>query len=124
MAKKASRNEIYYKKSEGVVDMSAVNVTIDNFDNEVMKSDLPVLLDFWAPWCGPCRMVGPIIDQLSEEVKGEAKVVKINVDEQAELAAAFKITSIPTLAVIKDGKITSMQAGARNKNDMRKMLGI
>ncbi|MDI9513445.1 MAG: thioredoxin, partial [Bacillota bacterium] len=79
--------------------MAAINVTIDNFDNEVMKSDLPVLLDFWAPWCGPCRMVGPIIDQLSEEVKGEAKVVKINVDEQAELAAAFKITSIPTLAV-------------------------
>jgi len=61
--------------------MAAINVTIDNFDNEVMKSDLPVLLDFWAPWCGPCRMVGPIIDQLSEEVKGEAKVVKINVDE-------------------------------------------
>lgn len=104
--------------------MAAINVTIDNFDNEVMKSDLPVLLDFWAPWCGPCRMVGPIIDQLSEEVKGEAKVVKINVDEQAELAAAFKITSIPTLAVIKDGKITSMQAGARNKGDMRKMLGL
>lgn len=104
--------------------MAAINVTIDNFDNEVMKSDLPVLLDFWAPWCGPCRMVGPIIDQLSEEVKGEAKVVKINVDEQAELAAAFKITSIPTLAVIKDGKLASMQAGARNKNDMRKMLGI
>lgn len=104
--------------------MAAINVTIDNFDNEVMKSDLPVLLDFWAPWCGPCRMVGPIIDQLSEEVKGEAKVVKINVDEQAELAAAFKITSIPTLAVIKDGKLASMQAGARNKSDMRKMLGL
>jgi thioredoxin 1 len=69
-------------------------------------------------------MVGPIIDQLSEEVKGEAKVVKINVDEQAELAAAFKITSIPTLAVIKDGKLASMQAGARNKSDMRKMLGL
>ncbi len=104
--------------------MAAINVTIDNFDNEVMKSDLPVLLDFWAPWCGPCRMVGPIIDQLSEEVKGEAKVVKINVDEQAELAAAFKISSIPTLAVIKDGKLASMQAGARNKSDMRKMLGL
>jgi thioredoxin 1 len=106
------------------MEMAAINVTIDNFDNEVMKSDLPVLLDFWAPWCGPCRMVGPIIDQLSEEVKGEAKVVKINVDEQAELAAAFKITSIPTLAVIKDGKLASMQAGARNKSDMRKMLGL
>ena len=69
-------------------------------------------------------MVGPIIDQLSEEVKGDAKVVKVNIDEQAELAAAFKVTSIPTLAVIKDGKLETIEPGARNKNDMKKMLGL
>ncbi|HZK33740.1 MAG TPA: thioredoxin [Bacillota bacterium] len=104
--------------------MSALNVTIENFDNEVIKSDLPVLVDFWAPWCGPCRMLGPVVDQLSEEVKGDAKVVKVNIDEQTELAASFKVTSIPTLAVFKDGKLKTIEPGARNKNDMRKMLGL
>lgn len=89
-----------------------------------MKSEVPVLLDFWAPWCAPCRMVSPIIDQLSEEVKGQAKVGKVNVDEQVELASAFRITSIPTLAVVKDGKVTVVQVGARSKNDMKKLLGL
>lgn len=104
--------------------MSALKITIDNFDQEVMKSEVPVLLDFWAPWCGPCRMVSPIIDQLSEEVKGQAKVGKVNVDEQVELASAFRITSIPTLAVVRDGKVTNVQVGARSKNDMKKLLGL
>lgn len=104
--------------------MSALKITAENFDQEVMKSEVPVLLDFWAPWCAPCRMVSPIIDQLSEEVKGQAKVGKVNVDEQVELASAFRITSIPTLAVVKDGKVTAVQVGARSKNDMKKLLGL
>ena len=69
--------------------MAALKITKENFNQEVMESDVPVLLDFWAPWCGPCRMVGPIIDQLSDEVEGKAKVGKVNVDEQTELASAF-----------------------------------
>ena len=104
--------------------MAALNITKENFNKEVMESQVPVLLDFWAPWCGPCRMVDPIIDQLSREVEGKAKVGKVNVDEQAELAAAFRITSIPTLAVVKDGKVTAMEIGARSKNEMKNMLGI
>ena len=104
--------------------MAALNITKENFNKEVMESQVPVLLDFWAPWCGPCRMVAPIIDQLSREVEGKAKVGKVNADEQAELAAAFRITSIPTLAVVKDGKVTAMEIGARSKNEMKNMLGI
>ena len=104
--------------------MSALKITKENFTQEVMESDVPVLLDFWAPWCGPCRMVGPIIEQVSDEVEGIAKVGKINVDEQAELASAFKVSSIPTLAVIKNGKVIAKEVGARNKNDLKKMLGI
>lgn len=104
--------------------MAALKITKENFNKEVMESEVPVLLDFWAPWCGPCRMVGPIIDQLSSEVEGLAKVGKVNVDEQVELASAFRVTSIPTLAVVKDGKVTDIQIGARNKGDLKKMLGL
>ncbi|HHT66604.1 MAG: thioredoxin [Caldicoprobacterales bacterium] len=104
--------------------MSAITITKDNFNKEVMESNVPVLLDFWAPWCGPCRMVGPLVEQLSDEVQGQAKVGKVNVDEQTELAAAFQVSSIPTLAVVKDGKVSAIQIGARSKNDMKKMLGL
>ena len=84
--------------------MSAVTITKDNFQQEVINSDKPVLLDFWAPWCGPCKMVSPIIDEIADEVF-TLKVGKINVDEQQELAAEFKVMSIPTLAVVKGGVV-------------------
>lgn len=102
--------------------MSAIVLTQDNFQKEVMESEKPVLVDFWAPWCGPCRMVSPIIDEIAGEVN-HAKVGKVNVDEQSELASQYGVMSIPTLIVFKDGKILRQEVGARNKNDILAMLG-
>lgn len=101
--------------------MSAVNVTNMNFDQEVMKSEKPVLVDFWAPWCGPCRMVVPLVEEIARE-RDDIKVVKVNVDEEPELASRFRVTSIPTLMVVKNGRITSQSAGARPKNQILAML--
>ena len=101
--------------------MSAININKENFQNEVMRSDKPVLLDFWAPWCGPCRMVVPIVEEIAEE-RSDIKVGKINVDEQPELAANFGIMSIPTLVVIKDGKVTNRSMGAKPKGAILSML--
>lgn len=85
--------------------MAELKITRENFENEVMKSNIPVLIDFWAPWCGPCRMMGPIIEQLAEEYEGKAKVGKVNVDEEGELSQAFGVMSIPTIVLVKDGKV-------------------
>lgn len=101
--------------------MSALNITMENFEEEVMESKEPVLLDFWSPGCGPCQMVLPLIDELATEVEG-AKIGKVNVDEQPELARAFRVMSIPMLTVVKDGKVVKMAVGARPKADIKSLL--
>lgn len=101
--------------------MSALHLTKENFEAEVMNSDKPVLVDFWASWCGPCRMVLPIIEELAQELT-DVKVCKVNVDEQEELAARFKVMTIPTLMFFKDGKAVSSSAGAKSKAQILEML--
>ncbi len=101
--------------------MSTVNIDRNNFSQEVMESDRPVLLDFWAPWCGPCRMVGPVVDEIARE-RADIKVGKVNVDEQPELAGQFGVMAIPTLVVMKDGKVADRAAGARPKAQILAML--
>lgn len=101
--------------------MSVIQITKSNFENEVLHSSKPVLLDFWASWCGPCRMVSPIIDQIAAQ-RTDIKVGKINVDEQPELAGQFQVMGIPTLAVIKNGKITARAMGARTMDQILSML--
>ena len=101
--------------------MSVTNINKNNFQNEVLNSEKPVLLDFWAPWCGPCRMVSPIVDEIAAE-RGDIKVGKVNVDEQPELAAQFGVMSIPTLAVMKGGKVVNQIVGARPKAQILAML--
>lgn len=95
-----------------------IQVTDATFEQEVLKSDVPVLLDFWAPWCGPCRMVAPILDELSEELAGKAKIAKMNVDENPEVPAQFGIRSIPTLLLVKDGQVVGTQVGALPKSQL------
>ena len=101
--------------------MSAININKNNFQNEVLNSEKKVLLDFWAPWCGPCRMVVPIVEEIADE-RPDIKVGKINVDEEAELASQFGIMSIPTLVVIEKGKIVNQATGARPKEAILGML--
>lgn len=101
--------------------MSVITITKENFKQEVSEYKGTVLLDFWAVWCGPCRMLSPIVDEIAEE-RSDIKVGKVNVDDQMELAAAFKVVNIPTLVVIKDGKVTAQQVGAVSKEKILDLL--
>lgn len=101
--------------------MSAISVNKNNFNQEVLNSDKPVLMDFWAPWCVPCRMVVPLVEEIAKE-RSDIKVVKINVDEEQELAMQFGVMSIPTLVVMKNGKIVNQVTGARPKAQILAML--
>lgn len=100
-----------------------MNITKNNFEQEVLHSDKPVLIDFWAPWCGPCRMLSPVISEIAEEYGDKVKVCKVNVDDEGELAASFNVMSIPTLVVVKDGKVTNSAIGVRPKAQIVEMIG-
>lgn len=102
--------------------MPVITITEENFEEEVLKADKTVLLDFWAAWCGPCRMASPIIDEIAAECT-DIKVGKVNVDEQPGLAASFRATSIPMFAVVRDGKVVGGTVGVRPKKDILKLLG-
>ena len=101
--------------------MAVIEITNENFETEVTKSDKPVLLDFWAPWCGPCRMLSPVVDQIAEE-RGDIKVGKINVDEQKELASKFGVMSIPTLVVMTGGEVKATSVGYKPKTAVLALL--
>ena len=103
--------------------MSALNINKNNFVEEVMNSEKPVLVDFWASWCGPCRMVIPVVEKIAEEYP-EYKVVKVNVDEEQELAAQFGVMSIPTLMVVTHGEVVNKSVGAKNKQQILAMLEV
>ena len=102
--------------------MAEITITKENFDTEVMHSELPVLLDFWAEWCGPCRMLSPLVAEVAAEYEGKIKVGKVNVDEQPELAGAFRVSGIPMLAVMKEGKVTNASVGYCPKEDIIALL--
>ncbi|MBR4579184.1 MAG: thioredoxin [Oscillospiraceae bacterium] len=103
--------------------MAEITLTSANFEQEVLQSPIPVLVDFWASWCGPCRMVAPLVAQIAEEQAGKVKVGKVNVDEEPELAVQFGINSIPSLLVFRDGKLVNQAVGARPKSAIEAMLG-
>ena len=102
--------------------MAVIAVNSENFEQEVLKNEKTVLVDFWASWCGPCRMLSPVVEQLAEEYEGKVKVGKVNVDEEGELASAFQVMSIPCIVVMKDGKIVEKAVGYRPKAQLEEML--
>jgi len=102
----------------------ATEVTNDTWDSEVVSSDTPVLVDFWAEWCGPCHAVAPVLDKIVEERQGELKLVKVNIDEQPELAGKFNVASIPTMILFKDGEPAAAAIGAQPKSSLERSLGL
>lgn len=99
-----------------------LHISDDTFEAEVLQSELPVLLDFWAPWCGPCKMITPVLDQLAQEWEGRVKIVKMNVDENREIPAQFGVRSIPTLVVFKNGQVVANRAGALPKPQLEAFI--
>ena len=102
--------------------MAEIIITKENFEDEVIKSDKPVLIDFWATWCGPCRMLSPIIAEIANEYDGKEKVCKVNVDDEPELANSFNVSSIPMVVVMKNGKVTDASVGYRPKEEIEALL--
>ena len=102
--------------------MAEITITTENFEQEVINSKLPVLIDFWATWCGPCQMIAPTVEEIAEEYEGRIKVGKINVDDERDLAVSFGISSIPTLVLMKNGKAADMMVGLRTKDEIVKMF--
>ena len=102
--------------------MAELTITKDNFQAEVLESDIPVLVDFWATWCGPCKMIGPIVSEIAEEYEGKVKVGKVNVDEQPELAMQYKVSAIPTLFVFKGGEVAGQIVGFTGKDEIVKLF--
>ena len=103
--------------------MAIVNLTSSNFNQEVLETPQTVLIDFWASWCGPCKMLSSVIDEIANEVGPNVKICKINVDEERDLAMEFKVRSIPTLMVIRDGKVVETSVGVKSKTEILQMLG-
>ena len=101
---------------------NVANINDADFEQEVIKSDVPVLVDFWAPWCGPCKMVGPVLEQIAEQYAGKAKVVKVNVDDNKQIAGSLGIQSIPTVVLYKGGEVVEKVVGARPKGEFETML--
>jgi thioredoxin len=99
-----------------------VTLTQDNFETEALKSPTPMLVDFWAEWCGPCKMIAPVLDELAEEYQGKVKIGKVNVDEHQGLAAQYQVTAIPTLVIIKNGQVIEQTRGAKSKRDLKASL--
>ena len=102
--------------------MAEITITKQNFENEVLNSDKPVLVDFWATWCGPCRMLAPVIEEIAAEYEGKVKVGKVNVDDEPDLAMKFKVVSIPTVVLIKNGEVVNSMVGYRPKSEIEQML--
>lgn len=104
--------------------MSVIHLTSENFEREVMEARVPVLIDFWASWCGPCKMMGPVVDQIAEDMGNSAKVCKLNIDEELELANKYNVMSIPTFLLVKDGKEVNRTIGAMPKEELAKLFEI
>ncbi len=104
--------------------MSVLHLTSDNFEREVLKSDIPVMIDFWANWCMPCKMMSPIVDEIAKEMEGKVKVAKVNIDEEQALTLKYGIMSIPTFVVIKNGNVVNQSIGMQDKQELLKLLGI